>query len=226
MRRVFAGRCRRRQVSPPAHEPAAKAAPAHQSVLIKDVPFIVQEPDFCGEACAAMYLAKARPPGRSGLRLQPVGPGSAGRPGMLYQGTGRRADEDRLPHRPGVVPRFRPARQPGRRDAMAGDPRRPAGGHSHDRLHALQRPAATPPSISASCSATTPPTDAVIYHEPAQADGAYRRMARATFLKLWPLASGNGAGRRRSGCGWSPAACCRRRRHADVVHAPPITPST
>jgi len=30
-------------------------------------------------------------------------------------------------------------------------------------------------------------TDELIYHEPAEADGAYRRMPRATFLKLWPL---------------------------------------
>jgi hypothetical protein len=29
--------------------------------------------------------------------------------------------------------------------------------------------------------------DEVIYHEPAEADGAYRRMPRARFFKLWPL---------------------------------------
>ena len=39
-------------------EPAAKATPSPASVLIKDVPFLVQEPDFCGEACAAMTLQK------------------------------------------------------------------------------------------------------------------------------------------------------------------------
>jgi hypothetical protein len=31
------------------------------------------------------------------------------------------------------------------------------------------------------------PTDEILYHEPAAADGAYRRMAREQFLKLWPL---------------------------------------
>jgi len=30
-------------------------------------------------------------------------------------------------------------------------------------------------------------TDEVLYHEPAEKGGAYRRMARAQFLKLWPL---------------------------------------
>ena len=30
-------------------------------------------------------------------------------------------------------------------------------------------------------------TDEVVYHEPAEKEGAYRRMARAEFLGLWPL---------------------------------------
>jgi len=30
-------------------------------------------------------------------------------------------------------------------------------------------------------------TDEVLYHEPAEDDGAYRRMSRAAFLKRWPL---------------------------------------
>jgi len=30
-------------------------------------------------------------------------------------------------------------------------------------------------------------TDQVVYHDPAEPDGAYRRMKRAKFLKLWPL---------------------------------------
>jgi hypothetical protein len=32
-----------------------------------------------------------------------------------------------------------------------------------------------------------PTTDEVIYHEPAEKSGAYRRMERARFLDLWPL---------------------------------------
>jgi len=34
----------------------------YQSVLIRDVPHIKQKPDFCGEACAAMYLQKVKVP--------------------------------------------------------------------------------------------------------------------------------------------------------------------
>ena len=43
-------------VSQPGKTPAA--ATRLRSVVIKDVPHIRQKPDFCGEACAAMYLQK------------------------------------------------------------------------------------------------------------------------------------------------------------------------
>src|SRR5215471_10288482 len=37
-----------------------QAAPPLKSVLIRDVPFVRQKPDFCGEACAEMYLRKLK----------------------------------------------------------------------------------------------------------------------------------------------------------------------
>src|SRR5262245_51404981 len=37
----------------------APAAPL-ESVLIRDVPHVRQKPDFCGEACAEMYLRKLK----------------------------------------------------------------------------------------------------------------------------------------------------------------------
>lgn len=36
--------------------PKPAASPRYQDALIQGVPFIRQKPDFCGEACAAMYL--------------------------------------------------------------------------------------------------------------------------------------------------------------------------
>jgi hypothetical protein len=42
----------------PRTSPAA--APPLKSVLIRDVPFVRQKPDFCGEACAEMYLRKLK----------------------------------------------------------------------------------------------------------------------------------------------------------------------
>ena len=37
---------------------ATELATAYRSVLIEGVPHVKQKPDFCGEACAEMYLAK------------------------------------------------------------------------------------------------------------------------------------------------------------------------
>src|SRR5258708_29840837 len=37
----------------------SQAAPL-STVLIHDVPFVKQKPDFCGEACAEMYLRKLK----------------------------------------------------------------------------------------------------------------------------------------------------------------------
>ena len=140
-------------------EAAAKTAPAYQDVLIKHVPFIVQEPDFCGEACAAMYLQKL----------------------------GRKVDQDYVFNQSGLDPlqgrgcytkelaaaltkigfRIGPVwhRMPAREAAQAVESQWRAvhadllAGIPTDRLHALQRPAAARPSTSASCWATTrPPT--------------------------------------------------------------------
>ena len=37
---------------------ATELATAYRSVLIEGVPHVKQKPDFCGEACAEMYLTK------------------------------------------------------------------------------------------------------------------------------------------------------------------------
>ena len=42
----------------PAPVPPAAPAPALASALIEGVPHVRQKPDFCGEACAEMFLAK------------------------------------------------------------------------------------------------------------------------------------------------------------------------
>ena len=38
--------------------PPSPPAPVYSDVLIKDVPHVKQKPDFCGEACAEMALAR------------------------------------------------------------------------------------------------------------------------------------------------------------------------
>ena len=192
-------------------------------MLIKDVPFIVQEPDFCGEACAAMYLQKL----------------------------GRHVDQDYVFNQSGLDPldgrgcytkelaaaltkigfRTGPVWYP--------IPAQGAAQAVEAQWQAiLRRSVAGIPTIVCMHYNDQPSTtehfrlvlgydaaaDAVIYHEPAQAAGAYRRMPRATFLKLWPLAGGGGHRRsirlRMEPGRLLPAPPPARRSR------PPITPST
>ena len=41
----------------PSGEPERSVRRRYRSVLIEGVPHLEQKPDFCGEACAAMYLS-------------------------------------------------------------------------------------------------------------------------------------------------------------------------
>jgi hypothetical protein len=165
---------------------AAPPAPAFKSVLIKDVPHVRQKPDFCGEACAEMFLKKL----------------------------GSKIDQDEVFDRSGVAPAygrgcytaelkraleslgFRPGATWYQVEAAAAE----RGIADHWKaLHADLE--AGVPSIVCTHYSDAPKTtehfrlvlgydaakDEVVYHEPAEDAGAYRRMGRAAFLKLWPL---------------------------------------
>ena len=165
-----------------ADRPAPPAAP-RQSVVINGVPHIQQKNDFCGEACAAMYLNKLGETvdqdyvfDRSGLDPA-LGRG-------VYAKELKRALET-IGFDVGKVWTQIP---------MSGNASAAFADLHADLLEGI-------PSIvcmysSDSAAATEhfrlilgydTKTDEVIYHEPAHKEGAYRRMARATFLKLWPL---------------------------------------
>jgi len=168
--------------SPPPAEPV-KEARFLESVLIDGVPHVMQRPDFCGEACAAMFLRKL----------------------------GRDVDQDYVFDRSGVDPLK--ARGVVTRELVAalkrigfdvGDPwneiQEPRQiEHAFAALHRdLQRGV---PSIVCMYYSGAPgatehfrlvlgydaATDEVLYHEPAEPDGAYRRMGRQLFLETWPL---------------------------------------
>ena len=162
---------------------AAKYAP----VRIQGVPHVRQKPDFCGEACAAMWLAKlgfARMDqdyvfDRSGL--DPLTARGCRTPELV-------AALKRIGFRVGA------ARHQVASAAAA------AGLEAQWRaLHAdLLRKV---PSIVCMRTAEAPDSpehfrlilgydskkDEVVYHEPAVAKGTHRRMKRTMFLKLWPL---------------------------------------
>jgi hypothetical protein len=169
-----------------APTPATATGPLPDRVLIEGVPHVRQEPDFCGEACVAMYLAKLGHAAdqravfdRTGLDPR-LGRGA-------YTAELKRAVEA-IGFRPGAVWfHVAPARAERELSALL-------DGLSADLARGV-------PSIV--CMRYAEKAGApehfrlilgydgargeVIYHEPAEAGGAYRRMSRARFLSLWPL---------------------------------------
>jgi len=156
------------------------------SVTLEGVPFVKQKPDFCGEACIEMAAR------RLGKRIdQDAVFAVTG----LDPALGRGAYTKELVHaaeqlgfQPGNVWTNIDARDPG-----------PGLGDAFTALHAdLARGV---PSIVCMHYDERPNTtehfrlivgyeqasDEVVYHEPAEADGAYRRMKRERFEALWPL---------------------------------------
>ncbi len=161
-------------------------APSYADVRIDDVPFERQKPDFCGEACASMWL----------------------------QALGKTVDQDFVFDHTGLEPRQ--ARGAYTRELIValqalgfvtGE-----GWHTVERRRADEQLEAELAALIADLEAGVPSivcmhygdrrgapehfrlvlgydaaTDEVLYHEPAEDDGAYRRMARTTFLQLWPL---------------------------------------
>jgi hypothetical protein len=167
---------------------AADAPARPPPLLIEGVPHVRQEPDFCGEACVAMYLRKLGVKAdqrdvfdRTGLDPR-LGRGAftadlveavrriGFRPGPVwFQVSPKRADAE-------LAEAF---------GALVADLGR--GVPSVVCMHYDARPRTT--EHFRLVLGYDRATDEVIYHEPAMdsAAGAYRRMSRAHFLALWPL---------------------------------------
>jgi hypothetical protein len=157
-----------------------------EPVLIEEVPHIVQKPDFCGEACIAAWLQKL----------------------------GHDVTQDDVFNRSGVDPAL--GRGCVTRDMKsvledygfkAGDvwyfvdAASPEVGLEREwgvLLRDLKKDIASIICMRTSDSPTAtehfrlllgfdPDSDEVIYHEPSERNGAYRRMKRDVLLKLWPL---------------------------------------
>jgi len=169
--------------------PAGGAEPMYKSVCIKGVPHIRQKPDFCGEACAAMYLRKL------GYKIdQDYVFDQSGLDPLSGRGCWTRelwGALVRIGFQPGKTwYRVGPAsRKPDceapwkamHADLLKGIPSivcmhydQTHGATEHFRL-VLGYDAAK---------------DEVIYHDPAEDKGAYRRMKRDKFFRLWPLREG------------------------------------
>ena len=175
--------------APPKAAPAAPSkepAAAYKSVVIKDVPHVRQKPDFCGEACAAMYLQRLGwnvdqdwvfdqsgldPMEARGCYTKELAAALANigfRTGPVwYKISVAKQDEHLEAHWKAL-----------HEDLTAG-----VGSIVCTYYDAQPDPSEHFRLILGYDGRT----DEVIYHEPSEAAGAYRRMKRTELLKLWPL---------------------------------------
>ena len=168
---------------------AAAVSPS-KALLTENVPHVRQKPDFCGEACVAMWLQKL----------------------------GRKVDQDWVHDQSGLDARKDLGHARGCRTGELARALTAIGfktgpvwhkvrtDHAAGELEALWRGLkgdlvkGMPSIVCMRYGDGTKTTEhfrlvlgcddgkgEVIYHEPAEANGAYRRMKRSLFLKLWPL---------------------------------------
>ncbi|MBN2296428.1 MAG: C39 family peptidase [Pirellulales bacterium] len=157
-----------------------------KTVVLKGIPHVLQNPDFCGEACAAMVLQKY----------------------------GRGLDQDYVFNQSGLDPLSgrgcytkELAKSLGRIGFDIGSvwyrvsPKQAKTGLEKQWWILHEDLVTGTPSIVCMHYDATPKApehfrlivgydgerDEVIYHEPAEKRGAYRRMKRLEFIKLWPL---------------------------------------
>jgi len=161
-----------------------QAVAAEADVLVAGVPHVKQKPDFCGEACVEMWLRKL------GKDLDQDWVFDQGGVDPLL-GRGCRTAE--LARALGAIG-FRTGDVWGRVETAKASAQLDAHWRS---LHAdLVR--GVPSIVCMRCTEDGPEhfrlvlgyraaSDEVVYHEPAEDNGAYRRMKRGEFLDLWPL---------------------------------------
>ena len=160
--------------------------PAPRSVLISDVPHVRQKPDFCGEACVASWLQKLGVAADQDAVFD-----ASGLDPILGRGCYTKELAialKRIGFDAGPVWHRIPADQSRTHidklwQAMVDD--------LHDGIASI-----VCMRTSEDANATEhfrlvlgydAAQDEVIYHEPAEVDGAYRRMSRGELLSLWPL---------------------------------------
>jgi hypothetical protein len=158
----------------------------YADVRIDGIPHVRQKPDFCGEACVEMALAKLgrRVTQDQVFDLSGVDP-SLGRGVVTPE---LKTTLERVGFDPGAVWYEVRAAAAGaelsaqfdalHRDLVRGVP-------SIVCMHYADRPAST--EHFRLVTGYDAAKDEIIYNEPAEDDGVGRRMARPLFLKLWPL---------------------------------------
>ena len=165
---------------------AASNLKGYRAALIKAIPHVRQRPDFCGEACAEMALR------RLGHQISQD---------QVFAATGVDPAQGRGAYTAGLV---RGLRKLGFKLGTVWHHVKPtkAGAQLEAQFRLLHQDLlAGVPSIVCTRFDKKPRTtehfrlvvgydpkkDEVLYHEPAEASGAYRRMPRKRLLSLWPL---------------------------------------
>ena len=157
-----------------------------KNVLIEGVPHVRQKPDFCGEACIAMYLQKLGHKISQDhiFNLSDVDP-SLGRGCITRDMTGVL---QHIGFHPGAVwykiePKKATSQLQEQWAGLLDDLRR--GIPSIVCMRYDKQPGAS--EHFRLILGYDAKSDEVIYHEPAENKGAYRRMGRGDFLQRWPL---------------------------------------
>jgi hypothetical protein len=164
----------------------ASPRPGDAPALLQGIPHVRQKPDFCGEACAEMVLSWL---GRGGTQddvfdLAGIDP-ALGRGAITPE---LKRGLERLGFRVGdvwypveasrAVPELEGHFAAVYQDLLRGVP-------SIVCMHYDEGPRTT--EHFRLVVGYDPKTDEVIYHEPAEDKGAYRRMKRTRMMRLWPL---------------------------------------
>ena len=163
---------------------AVASPPVYEDALIPDVPHVRQKPDFCGEACAEMALRKlGKPVDQDAVfHLAQIDP-ALGRGAVTNELAGALK---RLGFEVGPVwHSFETAREAREVEVQWGQLHRDlvAGIPSIVCMHYSDEPKTT--EHFRLILGYDAKADEVIYNEPAEDQGSYRRMKRSLFLKLW-----------------------------------------
>jgi len=157
-----------------------------KSVLIQGIPHVRQQPDFCGEACIAMALQKLGHTVTQDQIFDLAGVDPALGRGCI---TG---DMEKVLRRIGfkvgkvwhpIDPNKASTQVEGQFNNVLADLHKGIPSivcmHYNDQSQTSEH--------FRLVLGYDAKTDEVIYHEPAESKGAYRRMKRSLFIKLWPL---------------------------------------
>jgi hypothetical protein len=171
-------------LSASAKEPPGETV--YKDVLIKNVPHVRQKSDFCGEACAEMYLRKLGKKISQDYVFDRSGVDPVDARGCFTAELARALK--RIGFRVGdvwyrVAVEKAEAQIEEQFEALHSDLVK--GIPSIVCMHYDERPRAS--EHFRLVLGYDSKKDEVIYHEPAEKEGAYRRIKREKFLKLWPL---------------------------------------